>query len=82
MQFVMALACRYQKLLPGEALLAATLNGARAIALEDVCGSIEPGKWADILIADTADYRDLAHQFGGNLVSQVIKKGNIVWQRN
>ncbi len=82
MQFVMALACRYQKLLPAEALLAATLNGARAVALGDACGSLEPGKWADILLADTADYRNLAYQFGGNLVSQVIKKGNVVWSRN
>jgi imidazolonepropionase len=82
MQFVMALACRYQKLLPAEALQAATLHGARAVALGDVCGSLEPGKWADVLIADTADYRDLAYQFGGNLISQVVKKGTVVWSRN
>ena len=76
--FVMALATRYQKLLPAEALNACTINAAYAIGMADRVGSIETGKQADILVVDTADYRHLAYQFGGNLVEQVIKKGEII----
>ncbi len=75
MQFVMALACRYQRLLPAEALLASTINAAYAVGLGNVCGSLESGKWADVLIVDAPDYRHLAYQFGGNQIRQVIKKG-------
>jgi imidazolonepropionase len=78
MQLVMALATRYQKLLPAEALNAATINAAYAIGLEDLVGSIEVGKQADLLVIDAPDYRHLAYQFGGNLVETVIKRGQIV----
>jgi imidazolonepropionase len=77
MQFVMALACRYQHLLPAEALNASTINAAHAIGLGNRVGSLEVGKQADLLILKTSDYRHLAYQFGGNLVERVIKKGRI-----
>jgi imidazolonepropionase len=76
MPLVMALACRYQKLLPAEALNASTINAAHAIGLADLVGSIEVGKQADLLVIDALDYRHLAYQFGGNLVEAVIKKGD------
>ncbi len=74
----MAIACRYQKLLPSEALNAATINAAHAIGLGDTAGSIEVGKNADLCIVDTHDYRLLAYEFGGNLVKTVIKSGERV----
>ncbi|MCB0180192.1 MAG: imidazolonepropionase [Anaerolineae bacterium] len=75
---VMAIACRYQKLLPAEALNAVTRNAAYAIGLGNEVGSLEPDKQADILIVDAPDYRHLAYQFGGNLVETVIKRGRVV----
>lgn len=78
MPLVMAMACRYQRLLPAEALNASTINAAYAIALGDRVGSIEAGKQADLLIINTSDYRHLAYQFGGNLVERVVKAGKVV----
>jgi len=76
---VMAIACRYQKLLPAEALNAITINAAAALKLEGVIGSIEPGKQADFAILATDDYRALAYEFGAPLVETVIIKGEIQW---
>lgn len=75
----MAIACRYQKLLPAEALNAATINAAFGIGLGNRVGSIEMGKQADVLILDTDDYRTLCHEFGGNIVSSVIKRGEVAY---
>lgn len=78
MQMVIALACRYMGLTQAQALAAATLNAAYAIGRGREIGSLEPGKQADILILDTADYRQLGYRFGTNLVQTVIKKGNVL----
>ena len=77
MQFVIALACRYMRLTPAQAVAAATINAAAAVGQSDRLGSIHPGKQADLLVLSVADYRHLAYQFGGNLVSKVIKKGKV-----
>jgi imidazolonepropionase len=78
MPFVMAAACRYQKLLPSEALNAGTLNAAHALCLGSKVGSIEPGKQADLLILKEGDYRHIAYFFGHNPVETVIKNGRVV----
>jgi len=78
MPLVMAIASRYQHLMPSEALIASTINAAFAIGMADRVGSIEQGKQADILIIAARDYRQLAYQFGGNLVKTVIKRGKMV----
>jgi len=75
MPLVMAIACRYQRLLPAEAVIASTINAAHAIGMGERIGSLEPGKQADMLIVAAPDYRHLAYQFGGNLVERVIKRG-------
>ena len=77
MPLVMAIACRYQRLLPAEALNASTINAAYALGLGDRLGSLEEGKQADLLIVNAPDYRHLAYQFGANLVERVIKRGRL-----
>jgi imidazolonepropionase len=77
MQFAIALACRYLKLTPAQAIVAATLNAAVAIGKADEVGSLEAGKQADLLILDVPDYRHLGYRFGVNLVHTVIKKGRV-----
>ena len=78
MPMVMAIACRFQRLLPSEALNASTINAACAVGMGDRLGSLEAGKQADLLILNTPDYRHLAYQFGGNLVESVFKRGVLV----
>lgn len=75
---VMAIACRYQRMLPSEALNACTINAAHALGMGGQIGSIEVGKQADLLLLATPDYRHLAYQLGGNLVETVVKRGQIL----
>lgn len=78
MQFAIALACRYMRLTPAQAIAAATINAAAAIGRQADLGSLEPGKQADILVLDVPDYRHLGYRFGPNLVHTVIKRGQVV----
>jgi imidazolonepropionase len=78
MQFIVALACRYLKLTPAEAINAATINAAHALNLGSYVGSLEPGKQADVLVLDIPDYRHVGYRFGTNLVETVIKRGQVV----
>jgi len=77
MQFAIALACRYMRLTPAQAIVAATINAAKAIQRDELIGSIEVGKQADMLILTVSDYRHLGYRFGINLVEKVIKKGRV-----
>jgi len=77
MQFAIALACRYMKLTPAQAIAAATINSAAAIARDEHIGSLDPGKQADLIILSVPDYRHLGYRFGSNLVQTVIKKGRV-----
>jgi imidazolonepropionase len=79
MQFVMALAARYLRLRPGQALAAATINAAFAIGRGDRVGSLEPGKQADLVIWAAPAYQHLSYRFGSNLAQTVIKRGQVVY---
>lgn len=70
-----ALACRYMKLTPAQAIAASTINSAHAIRRSDTIGSIEVGKQADMLILSVDDYRQMGYRYGSNLVRQIIKHG-------
>ena len=69
MQFVMALAARYLRLTPAQALAAATINAAYAIGRGERVGSLEPGKQADLVIWDAPAYPHLSYRFGSNLAT-------------
>ncbi len=81
MPFVIALACRYLRLTPAQALVAATLNAAYALNLGERVGSLTPGYTADLVLLDAPDIRHLGYRFGTNPVALVLKAGEVVIDR-
>lgn len=61
MPFVISLACTHMKITAAEAITAGTINAACALRLEEVKGSIEPGKDADLVVMDFKDYREIGY---------------------
>jgi len=80
MQTVVAIACLRMGLTVAEALSAATINGAHALGCADRVGSLEPGKWADLVMLNIPDYRDLAKTFGTNVVHLTMKRGELIYR--
>lgn len=79
MQQVFSMACIQLRLLPEEALQAATINGAFAMQLEKEAGSIYPGKWANLLLTRTIpSLAYLPYAFGESCIEQVYLKGSQV----
>jgi imidazolonepropionase len=73
MQIVVSLACIQMKMLPEEALNAATLNSAYAMEVDENLGSIGIGKKAHIIITKPmSSLAFLPYSFGSNCVEQVI----------
>lgn len=79
MNFVVALSCIQMKMLPEEAINAATINGAFAMELQNETGSIAIGKKANFIITkELSSIASLPYSFGTNLLEQVIINGEPV----
>ena len=79
MNLVVSMSCIQMKLLPEEAVNAATLNGAYAMGLGDRLGSITPGKRANLMITrPVPSLAYLPYAFGTNLIDKTIVGGEFV----
>jgi len=79
MNFVVALSCIQMKMLPEEAINAATVNGAYAMELGSVVGSITTGKIANLIITKPVpSIAYLPYAFGNNLIERVMLNGEWV----
>ncbi|PJE47501.1 MAG: imidazolonepropionase [Sediminibacterium sp.] len=79
MNFVVALSCIQMKMLPEEAINAATINGAFAMELANEVGSITIGKRANLIF--THPIPSLAYMpyaFGSNLIQKVMINGQFI----
>ncbi|MDX6197985.1 MAG: imidazolonepropionase [Actinomycetota bacterium] len=77
MPFVISLACRELAMTPLEALRAATMGGAAALAQGDV-GHLRVGASADLVVLDAPSYLHLAYRPGVDLIRQVLRRGELV----
>ncbi len=78
MPFMMALSVIKSKLLPTEALAAATINGAYAMGLDGTHGSIAVGKTANLLIMKKGSTLDhIPYYHTENHIDKIILKGKI-----
>jgi imidazolonepropionase len=78
---VCSLACTQLHLSPEEALAACTVNAAHVLGRSDRIGRTVPGHDADLVLLDAPDWRHLAYHLGGDLVSTVIRHGEVAWTR-
>ena len=78
---VCSLACTQLHLSPEEALAACTVNAAHVLGRSDRIGRAVPGYDADLVLLDARDWRHLAYHLGGDLVSTVIRHGEVAWTR-
>jgi imidazolonepropionase len=79
MNFVVSLSCIQMKMLPEEAINAATINGAYAMQLEKEVGSITVGKKANfIMTKPVPSLAYLPYAFGTNLIDRVMLCGEWV----
>jgi len=78
MQFIIQLACLNMKMTPAEAVTASTYNASCSIGMNNVVGSLEKGKQADIIVLGCPNHMFLPYHYGINLVETVIKKGIII----
>jgi imidazolonepropionase len=80
MNFVVSLACIGMKMMPEEALNAATFNGACALELQHQTGSIAVGKKADLIITKPVpSLAYLPYSFSSMLVDKTFIKGDLLY---
>jgi imidazolonepropionase len=79
MNFVISAACIKMKMTPEEAINAATINGAYAMGVSNLYGSITRGKKANLIITKAVpSYNYLPYAFGDNHIDSVYINGVLI----
>lgn len=79
MNFILSLSCIGMRMLPEEAINAATFNGACAMELQHTTGSICAGKNADLIITrPVPSIAYLPYSFSTNNIGRVLIKGKFI----
>ncbi|MCP4024196.1 MAG: imidazolonepropionase [Desulfobacteraceae bacterium] len=82
MPLVLNMACILFGMTCEEAILGATINGAKALGLENLKGSIETGKDADFVVWDIQTPADLCYLAGLSPIKMVVIKGAVQYEKN
>lgn len=81
MPLLIALSCIQMRMLPEEAINAATFNGACAMEVQQEVGSIAVGKRANLIVTKAMpSLAYLPYAFGSNLIEQVLINGSVYHQ--
>jgi imidazolonepropionase len=79
MNLVVAMSCIQMKMMPEEAINAATINGACAMELQHEVGTISVGKKANLILTKPLpSLAFLPYAFGSNLIDKVMIRGQWV----
>ena len=78
---IFALATLYMDITTEEAVTALTINAAAAIGRANTIGSIDVGKYGDLVILEYPSYKYIPYHIGISTVDKVVKKGNLVFNR-
>lgn len=64
-----------------ETITALTLNGAAAVDRADKIGSIDVGKFGDVVIHEFPSYKFLPYHIGVSTVEKVVKSGRMIFDK-
>ena len=79
MNLVVAMSCIQMKMLPEEAINAATINGAYAMELQNEQGSISVGKKANLIFTKPIpSIAYIPYSFGNNLIDKFMLNGDFI----
>jgi imidazolonepropionase len=79
--FVLTLASTQMRMSPAEAIVATTVNAACSLGRGSTIGTLEAGKFADFVIHDCQDYREIAYFAGIESARKVYISGELVFDR-
>jgi imidazolonepropionase len=78
MQFMLTLGILNMGMTAEEVIRAATLGGARALGMETLVGSLEPGKFCDFSVFRAKSYAAIPYTYAMNLADIVVAGGSVV----
>ena len=74
----MTTAAPWFRLTPAEVVVGTTLNAAYSLGLGSECGSLDVGKWGDLIVLDCPHPHELFLAPSAPLLEQVVIGGNVV----
>jgi len=78
---IFALATLYMGITTEEAVSALTINAAAALDRAGSIGSLDVGKQGDLVVLEYPSYKFIPYHIGVSTVEKVIKKGNLVFDK-